>query len=670
MFFKLAMQNVRKSYKDYSIYFLTLAFSVCLFFTFNSFQEQDAVMAMNKTQSMIMEQLSMMLLWLSFVVAIILGFLILYANNFLIKRRKKEFGLYTLLGMPKGQISRILVYETFIIGLLSLGVGILLGIGLSQILTIVTANLFTIPLNYHFVFSYEATFLTIIAFSIIFVVVMIFNTFVLNKYKLIDLLYADRKNDVLKIKNVKIYVLVFIVSIVCLGSAYALAWNQGLIAFLRLNIIVPLGLIGTFLFFLSLAGFLLRFVQTSKRIYFRNLNMFVLREVNSSIKSNFISMSFVCIMLLFSIGALATGFSLNDTINKTIESITPYDLSYQAWNYMDEEQKMDYFLEDLNIKENKDIESVKEISVYESDLDGKTLSKYLHRDEQSYFFQDEHLAEVIKLSEYNQLMRDTGREEVKLKEGEAAFFSNNNVIMEEQEELLEQKGTYEIYGKQYDIIDYEPSIMSIATTSSSGVIGFGIIMNDDEIPSDAVLQYRYYNMQVKDGANISEVAEDMRNQMVAKNEKVEDEAYYYDDYSLMDREEAYAQNKGMSVIATYAGIYLGIVFLLASAAVLALQQLSKASDNKQRYSVLSKIGTDHKMINKSVFLQLSIYFLIPLILGVIHSVVGINVVNSVVVYVGKVDILFSSTITAIVLLLIYGSYFALTYIGYKNIIKS
>ncbi len=213
MYFKLALRNVKKSFKDFLVYFLTLTFSVCLFYTFNSFQSQQAVMKLNDSQLMIVDQLTLLMRLVSIFVAVVLAFLILYANNFLIRRRKKELGLYTMLGMPRGKISRVLVYETLTIGIISLISGMILGLIVSQVLTAVTANLFAVPLDYHFVFSPSATIMTVFSFSMIFFITMIFNTMVLNRYKLIDLLNADRRNDDLKIKKVWMSLLLFAISI-------------------------------------------------------------------------------------------------------------------------------------------------------------------------------------------------------------------------------------------------------------------------------------------------------------------------------------------------------------------------------------------------------------------------------------------------------------------------
>ena len=283
MYFKLALRNVKKSFKDFLVYFLTLTFSVCLFYTFNSFQSQQAVMKLNDSQLMIVDQLTLLMRLVSIFVAVVLAFLILYANNFLIRRRKKELGLYTMLGMPRGKISRVLVYETLTIGIISLISGMILGLIVSQVLTAVTANLFAVPLDYHFVFSPSATIMTVFSFSMIFFITMIFNTMVLNRYKLIDLLNADRRNDDLKIKKVWMSLLLFAISIGCLSWAYYQALDNGIMAFNSLGTIILVGSIGTVLFFLSLAGFLLTVVKSSKGIYFKNLNCFILRQINSNI---------------------------------------------------------------------------------------------------------------------------------------------------------------------------------------------------------------------------------------------------------------------------------------------------------------------------------------------------------------------------------------------------
>lgn len=672
MYFKLAIQNVKKSFRDYMIYFLTLAFSICLFYSFNSFQAQQAVMEISQRQLDIIDSVMMIMHILSIFVAVVLGFLIIYANNFLIKRRKKELGLYTLLGMPKYRISRILVYETFIVGLLSLIVGLLSGFFVSQLLTIITANLFEAKLHYTFIFSMEAMFLTMMAFALIFLVIMIFNAFVLNRYKLIDLIHAGQKNETLKIKNIYVSILIFILSVAILGYTYHYALTQGFNALQHLEIIAPLGILGTILFFMSLSGFLLKFVQSSKSLYFRKLNMFVLRQINASINSNFLSMSIVCIMLLFSIGALATGANLNRTINNTLLHATPYDYTFMTdLHYND----------DMQIKDITDI--TKRLHINSNDIEAETViheyqSDFLLKDFQSYIEKSlgasnelllEQSIEVISLSEFNELRKHYELDPISLKQGECYMFTSMEMLKDLVDTLISEKKSLTLYGKELQISNQDYELINLGTTSNTGTSSLALVVNDDIIPKSTPLYALYWNVTLNKSVDMS-AFDDMMSSKIDDYNKIADENNQpiFNNYFSVTSLSVKENSKGLSVIMTYIGLYLGLIFLMASAVILALQQLSQASDNKHRYLILNKLGAEKKMVNQSILFQLSIYFFMPLLLAIVHSVVGIQVVNSLVVALGRSDLFIASLVTGGIILLIYGAYFLITYAAYKGIL--
>lgn len=672
MYFRLAVKNVKKSFRDYMIYFLTLAFAICLFYSFNSFQAQQAVMELSQSQHEIIESVQGLIKTLSMFVAVVLGFLIIYANNFLIKRRKKELGLYTLLGMPKHHISRVLVYETFMIGLLSLIAGLLAGLFVSQLLTIITANLFEAALNYSFIFSTDATKMTIIAFAMIFFIIMIFNIFILNRYQLIDLLTADKKNETLKAKNIYLSILMFLLSLVILGFTYWYALSEGMNALMQLQIIAPAGIIGTILFFMALSGFLLKFGQSSKKLYYRKLNMFVLRQINASINSNFVSMSIVCIMLLFSIGALATGTNLNRTINSTIQLATPFDCSYGVYDsaYNDK----DYLIDLSNLKEdlkidNRDIQEEYFIHDYRSDITFASFKPYV---DDSFVPDDqfEEAFEVIPLSEMNIMRKVYGLEPLTLKPGEALMFTSSELIRDVVDDIVVEQPTFTLYGHSLRLRGERPEMINLGTTLNTSTTLIGVCVADELIPADAELYSMYWNVNLKDGVDQEQFSE-MVNQRVSEYNKTNDgeESRQYMPSASTSAQAVQENSKGLSVIMTYIGLYLGLIFLLASAVILALQQLSQATDNKHRYQILNKIGAEKRMISQSVFLQLSIYFFMPLLLAIVHSVVGIQVVNSIVVVFGESDLFLSSLVTGGMILLIYGAYFLFTYFGYRHILE-
>lgn len=636
-------------------------------------------MSLNDVQTMIIEQLVLLLTFVSIFVAIVLAFLILYANNFLIKRRKKELGLYTLLGMPKGKISRILVYETLVIGFISLVSGMIAGLLLSQVMTAVTANLFAVPLDYSFVFSPSATFITLLAFSFIFLITMLFNTVILNRYKLIDLLNADRKNDNLKIKNIFVSVILFILSLIFLGGAYYVTFYHGMAAFSYLGPIILAGSIGTLLFFLSLAGFLLTIIKSSKRIYFKNLNCFVLRQIHSNINTNFISMSIVCIMLLLSIGALSTGLSLNSTFNASIANTTPYDFTYQlnyTWPNGAQQTPNDIDLrqeiEKLNIDQSL-ISSQEYIKSYVADtkMDDPAFVSAISDNEIKQNLKNLHdnYIMVTPLSTFNKVRGIRGLEPITLSSNGLYLYSTTAMISDSIQKILDATPEVTLFGKQMKVENDSYQELPLGTTNAVNQNVIAFVVDDRNIPSDTPIYSAFWNVNLADKITSSKFE-------AYVDERITNEEHNPDVFTLpynnfgSSKDTVFEMNKGLSVTFTYIGIYLGAVFLIASAVILALQQLSQANDNKRRYIILSKIGTEKRMMNHSILLQISIYFLLPLLLAIVHSYVGIHMVNTLVVGFGRSDIMLSSIITAGIILGVYGSYFLVTYMGYKNIVKN
>src|SRR5574344_832273 len=230
MLFKLSLKNIKKSIKDYSIYFFTLVIAVAIFYIFNSLDSQTSMLAIDTVKHNAVQGLVKIISYISVFVSIILGFLIIYSNNFIIKRRKKEIGLYLTLGMSKRKVSIILVIETFIVGILSLAIGLFLGIFLSQFFSIITAKLFEVNMtSFKFVFSSSAFYKTLLYFSIIFILVMIFNVISLSRYKLIDLLNARKKNEKIRFRNKWVVTISFILSIVLISYAYKLLFSNALV---------------------------------------------------------------------------------------------------------------------------------------------------------------------------------------------------------------------------------------------------------------------------------------------------------------------------------------------------------------------------------------------------------------------------------------------------------
>lgn len=672
MYSKIAVNNVKRSFKDYTIYFLTLTFAVCIFYSFNSIESQEAMLKVNSGEAEYIQVLTKLISGVSVFVSIILGSLIIYANNFLIKKRKKELGIYMTLGMGKNKISRILLLETLLIGVISLVAGLLVGIILSQGLSVFTAKLFEVPMSeYKFIISTSAILKTILYFGIMFILVMLFNTAVISKYKLIDMLNAAKKNENIKLKNPIVSIVVFIASIVSLGMAYYLAIETGLnMTDIRFALSVGLGILGTFLFFFGLSGFILYVVKTNKKIYFKNLNIFITRQINSKINTNFISMTLICLMLFLTIGILSTGLSLKNALEQGLVEKTPFDASGVI--FVDEDSKIKSAKElfevmNYDFKDNQ--EHVFYNEYYMETLSSKDiLSKYADEKlkKEIYNLYGEGTS-LIKISDYNAIRNLMGKSAIGLNDNEVLITSNSDKYIGTLNEFIKSKDTIKINGKDYSVKNTE--VITDATYTDNMSANFITLVVPDKIVSGAKVNESFININYigdnKDEAEkeFSKLFSDFRDGEIKYNE--------YETFLLgYTKQEIYKANKGMSTIILYVGIYIGIVFLISSAAVLALQQLSEASDSIDRYKSLKRIGATEKMINKTIFAQTLIYFMVPLTLALVHSFVGILVVDDFIKLFGTPNIGPSSTITALIIVIVYGGYFYATYTGYKSIVKN
>ena len=329
MLFKLSLKNIARSIKDYAIYFFTLILGVAIFYIFNAIDSQTVMMQVSESTYEIIDLMTSMLSGVSVFVAFILGFLIIYANRFLMKRRHKEFGIYLTLGMSKRKISLILFFETLIVGVISLAIGLILGTGLSQLMSLFVANMFEAKMTeFEFVFSSSACIKTLIYFSVMYILVMIFNTYNVSRCKLIDLLNANKKSEKIKLKNPWICVIVFIISVIALGYAYYCVTGGVTDMQTADKILIPiaLGALSTFFIFWSLSGLLLKIFMSMKNVYYKGLNSFTLRQFSSKINTTVFSMTIICLMLFFTICVLSSAISIRNSMTANIKELAPADI--------------------------------------------------------------------------------------------------------------------------------------------------------------------------------------------------------------------------------------------------------------------------------------------------------------------------------------------------------
>ena len=679
MLFKLSLKNIKKSFKDYAIYFLTLILGVAIFYVFNSMDSQQAMLDISSSTREIIKLMLSLLAGVSVFVSFILGFLIVYANNFLIKRRKKEFGVYMTLGMGKGKISKILFIETLIIGIISLIVGLIIGIFASQLMSVVVAKMFEADMTgYKFVFSQAAMVKTIIYFGIMYLLVMIFNTVTISNYNLIDLLTASKKNEKVKLKNKKLSVFMFLVSIGILALAYYKVMSDtNLLNEKQFLMAIALGVVGTFLFFWSLSGFLLKLIQSNKKIYLKDLNAFVLRQIDSKINTTVFSMTVICLMLFFTISILSSALSLNKSLRDNLTEVTPADISITKSMDLNEGTKENMENSKISIEEDlknfsldfdESFSDFSEITEYQNpnitlrNTLGETVKEALSQFQYLQVYKSEG---IVKISDYNKIAKIFKAKELTLKDNEYIVLCDYDNMKILRDKALEKETKININGKEYTP-KYKECVKGFLDISS-GHMNTGVILVPDEaVEGEEFLRKTNHFTAIYKG-NSDEEKQKVENKISALN------LDGYDSNSNLNVESKisiYESSIGLGAIVTFIGIYLGVIFLISSAAILALKELSESSDNIQRYEILRKIGTDEKIINKALFKQIGIFFIMPLMLAIVHSIFGIKFANIILEGISQTEGLLPSIImTAIFILIIYGGYFIATYFQSKSIIK-
>jgi len=692
MLFKLFARNMKKSFKDYAIYFITLVLGVALFYMFNSLDSQEAMLQVSSSTKEMIKLMINMLGMVSIFIAVILGLLIVYANNFLINRRKKEFGIYMTLGMGKRQISKILLLETIFVGIISLAIGLILGIFASQFMSILVAKLFQADMSgFEFVFSQNACIKTCIYFAVMFLAVMFFNTFTISRYKLISLLTASKKNEQVRMKNPIICIIVFIIAAIGLSYAY---WMVTKGVFKMKNIdettkaigkSVLIGIAGTVLIFWSFSGLILKLLQTKKSTYLKGTNMFVLRQLHNKINTTVISMSVICLMLFMTITALSSSIALKNSMQADIEKMTPVDLNlYKSANLKVNDNKNKYSQElqydstqsilytlTQNSFDIKLLKDIIEIPIY--DVEGFTWEKTLGEateqiKKQSPMMKLDTPENIIKISDYNKIAKLYGNEQYSLEDDEYIIICNYGGIASIRNFGLKTKPIISLKGKEYKPKYSECKDGFIQISTSHTNVGIVLVPDSCNLSKDEqqlwFLAANYNAKTDEEKVNIGKVFSEDDSELMKELTNQNNTLNVETKIKLVE------SSVGLSTIIVFIAIYLGIIFLIASCAILALKQLTESSDNKQRYIILRKIGCDEKMINQALFRQIGIFFILPLVLAVIHSIFGIQFAMSIFDTLASREQLLPSVIaTVIVMGVIYGCYFLATYVGSKNIIK-
>ncbi len=664
MLFRLSVKNFKKSIRDYSIYFFTMILGIAVFYIFNAIETQTAMMEVTKTKAAIVDMMNGVMDGVSIFVSFILGYLIVYASRFMLKKRKMEFGVYMTLGMSRVKIAGILWMETIWMGVISLAAGLVIGMGLSQFMSLVVSYLFQADVSrFVFVISGKAVVKSVVYFLIIYVVVMIFNTIAIGRTRLIDFMTAGKKKEKNLLKNPVASAVIFLLACGILGYAYynVTAGSKNLVSEYQVLAQVILGIVGTILVFWSLAGFFMWILGKMPKIYYKKINSFVFGEISNKLNSTVISCSVICLLMFMTICILFSAFARKDFKEAEAKRLAPVDISMVK--DLGDGKTIEEVMQEKGISK-KDFKDVLNLTTYQTqevtqgDIVGDAVESWKLGEE--YLNQK---LEIISVSAYNQAAKKYHLPAYELEENQYLMVADMEGAVGIFNKGLKENPELTIKGKTYYPKETTCQDGFLMMNYSPQNQGFLVVPDSVKFTEEEQGKNYFIADYTKDTkAFREEVDGKLYERMNGKSEN-EFPVYFTTQSSVHD------DTIGSSAMYIFLGLYLGICFLISGAAVLSLKILSDAADSKEKYQILQKLGCSQKEICRGLRKQNGTVFLLPVMLAVIHSIFGIQVcMNLLSIYDTKGS--GPALLLTIVLIgIIYGGYYLVSQLGCEKIVK-
>lgn len=668
MFFKMAAKNVRQSIRDYLVYFLTLVLAICIFYMFNSVDAQMVMLKLAESSESASNGLSIVIRALSIVMAVVLAFLVIYANGYIMKRRKREFGLYMTLGISNRSIAGMLAIETLLIGVLALVVGLACGYFASQGMSVLTAYVFeTTVADYHFVFSESALISTCVSFAVIFIAVMLLNVGTVSKQSLAKLMLSGRENQKVPVRRRGTAVITIVLGIAVMILSYWIVYAAGFGVFLQILLpAIGVNFVGTLLFFTGMSGLVLS-AKRHAAGYYKGLAMFTSRQLASRVTTNVVSMSFICSMLFLTIVIVSSTGSLQSILNEQAATSTPFDVSFTTSSASPENN--------VPVTEAMDAAGIPSaifgdtysFPLYDTRVtQGDVCTRPEGYDDEAWARTAASTLSAIAVSDFNEICRLQGVAPIQLADN--TVFALNSTFEAAEGALdayLENPHPLDVNGTELNFCGLPVSHVFLWTSRTSS-IPLTMVVPDEAAASlgspEIDVFVANYAIDTAAGDEMIKASEQSVFDYDAANSDVAFRMALKSDVRYLSR-----MNDAMM---TYVGLYIGMVFLVASAAVLALQVLSGAADDRPRYELLRRLGTETSMIDGALLQQVAVYFLIPLGLAAVHSAVGVTYMTQLMGLIGMGSIGPGAAMTALLICAIYGVYFACTYLMCRSVIHS
>lgn len=635
LYIKLAWGNLRRALKDFAVYFVTLMLSVSLFYSFNTLTNQAFFVELSSSTSRLVLRMAVLITGLSIFLMIVIGILIVYANVFFMRRRVREFATYLLLGMKKSSLTLVILIENFIVGICALIVGLLVGVVVSQFSSLAVLKLFNSPVErFHFLLVPQAMIFTACMFGVVFVLSTLCATFVISRTRLSVLFRSSFASDRFKIKNPWITLVLFVVSVLLIAQAYRMFSYEVLTAngggiFLCCTALVVLG---TALFFYSVSTAFTQIARAIKPLYYRGLNLYVVRQFASRINSSWISMTMICATIFIALCTLSIGFTAVASIRTQESLMAPTDFFADFICKDGYEPEQTDKLVSLMAQEipswNTTVRGTARLTSYtlgeadnvytianlisdcglskEQAIDGVPIDVAVNP---VYF---------VGCSEYNRFRALAGLQPIELADNEVRFASYPGLA--DQTDSLASSGKTITLADKYHNVRIKPKLKlsDLAGLSSNPC---SLIVPDSWVHTMKPRQTRLFAQFY---ASSKEVNEQFSQELADSNKHAQgilgqNNAYHLHVMNTALRYEMLEAALAIRVMGTFVAVYTGIILLITSAAILSIQQLSELSYMRESYTKLLQLGATRASCSGTIFTQLGIWFMLPCSLAISHA---------------------------------------------------
>lgn len=649
---KLAFSNMKKSRRTYLPYLLTCIITVMLFYIMNSLAVNRGLNEMRRAGS-----LKMIMGWATVIVAIFAVIFLFYTNSFLVRQRKKEFGLYQVLGMDKRNLAKMMTWETVFTAAVSLAAGLLGGIMFGKLMFLLLLKLIHNGVPLAFAVEGKAIVNTLILFLCIFLASLLFNLLQIQTASPIQLLHGGRQGE----KEPKAKWFIALIGLICLGIGYyiALTTEGPLQAITQFFIAVLLVIAGTYLLFTAGSIVLFKALRKNKKFYYNPRHFISVSGMIYRMKQNAVGLSNICILSTVVLVLVSTSFSTYAGMKDVMATRYPMEMSIQT----------------LPGSTTADIEKINQIVREETEKYGVTLkdqsayrygslvgviegSKITLEEQGSYDKSTVGVIMMIPLEDYNRMEND----QAELSAGDVIVYDASG---------KSSSPAIDIQGTSYNVVK---SLKELKLSKSNQDYVFQtiyLVFPDESVIENILHQYvsEEEGIRYNNAFNLSGSEDKKEKAMSAIKDRINGEA---GSCIIEIREEERVPTYQIYGGFLFIGVFLGFMFLMATVLIIYYKQISEGMDDQERYQIMQKVGMSKKEIRKTINSQVLLVFFLPLIMAVIHIAAAFKVITELLAIMNLVNVtlfLICTIVTVVVFAVFYAIVFRVTAREYYKIVQ-